>query len=121
MQFTKLDNMYLISRTTGSQDNILGVCFSEKNSSDIEEIEVIEWDINEDEKIQTSRDQVLKQVVSGLKKANHSLGTSYRLSKIYFLPSDSASGLVYKLLIKRLIKHYHNGEEFQIGKKFKKV
>lgn len=110
MRFTKKKNMYRISRVTGSQDNILGVCFSENNSSDIE---VIKWNRKDDGKIQTSEDQVLEQVLLGLKEVNQSLGTSYRLSKIYFLPSESASGLVYKVLIARLIRHYHSGNEFK--------
>jgi len=110
MQFTKKNNMYRISRVTGSQDNILGVCFSENNSSDIK---VIQWNRKDDGKIQTSEDQVLEQVLLGLKEANQSLGTSYRLSKIYFLPSESAAGRVYKVLIIQLIRHYHNGKEFK--------
>ena len=38
MRFTKKDNVYRISQVTGSQDNILGVCFSENNSNDIQVI-----------------------------------------------------------------------------------
>jgi len=110
MQFTRKNNMYRISQITGSQDNILGVCFSENNSSDIE---VIEWNRKDDVKIQTSGDQVLEQVLLGLDKMNQDLGTSYKLSQIYFLPSESAKGLVYKVLIARLIRHYHNGNEFK--------
>ena len=110
MQFTKKNNIYRISQVTGSQDNILGVCFSENNSSDIK---VIQWNCKDDRKIQTSEDQVLEQVLLGLKEVNQSLGTSYRLSKIYFLPSESAAGRVYKVLIVRLIRHYHSGNEFK--------
>lgn len=110
MQFYKKNNIYTITRITGSQNNILGVCFSENSSSDIK---VIQWNLEDDGKIQTSGDQVLEQVLLGLKEANQSLGTSYRLSKIYFLPSDSAANLVYGLLIKRLIRHYHSGNEFK--------
>ena len=110
MQFTKKNNMYRISQVTGSQDNILGLCFSENNSSDIK---VIQWNRKDDRKIQTSEDQVLEQVFLGLKEVNHSLGTSYRLSKIYFLPSESAADRVYKVLIVRLIRHYHSGNEFK--------
>ena len=75
MRFTKKNNMYRI----GSQDNILGVCFSENNSSDIQ---VIQWNPKDDGKIQTSGDQVLEQVLLGLKEVNQSLGTSYRLSNV---------------------------------------
>ena len=110
MRFTKKNNMYRIIRVTGSQDNILGVCFSENNSSDIQ---VIQWNLEDDRKIQTSEDQVLEQVLLGLKEVNQSLGTSYRLSKIYFLPSESGAGQIYKALIVRLIRHYHSGNEFE--------
>lgn len=43
MRFSKTDNIYKIIRITGSQDNILGVAFDDKNKSD-NNIEVIEWD-----------------------------------------------------------------------------
>ena len=110
MRFTKKDNVYRISQVTGSHDNILGVCFSENNSNDIQ---VIQWNRKDDRKIQTSEDQVLEQVLLGLKEVNQSLGTSYRLSKIYFLPSESAAGRIYKVLIARLIRQYHSGKKFK--------
>lgn len=47
-----------------------------------------------------------------------SLGTSYKLSKIYFLPSESGAGLVYKVRIARLIKDYHSRNEFKEGSVF---
>ena len=57
MRFTKKDNVYRISQVTGSQDNILSVCFYENNSNDIQ---VIQWNRKDDRKIQTSEDQVLE-------------------------------------------------------------
>ena len=41
MRFSKTDNIQKIIRITGSQDNILGISFVEKNSSEAN-IEVIE-------------------------------------------------------------------------------
>lgn len=102
--------MYRVSQITGSQNNILGVCFSENNSS---EIEVIDWNLENDRKVRTSKEEVLKQVLLGLKEVNQSLGTNYRVSKIYFLPSESPTGSVYEFLIARLIRHYHSGKEFE--------
>lgn len=112
MQFTKKNNIYQISRITGSQDNILGVYFSENNSNDVE---VIEWDLSfaKDKKRQTSADLVLDQVLSGLNQANEFLATSYKLSKIYFVPAESADGFIYRSLVIQLIKHYHEGKEFK--------
>jgi len=110
MRFTKKDDMYRINRITSSQDNILGVCFSENNSSGIE---VIRFSPYDDSQIQTSEDQVLEQVLLGLKTVNYALGTSYKLSKIYFLPSENAANQVYSLLITQLIRHYHDGKKFK--------
>lgn len=114
MGFFKKDNIYRITRITGSQDNILGVAFDDKNNSD-NNIEVIEWDFPNIDKsrIRTSKEEVLEQVLSGLESVNQSLGTNYKLSKIYFLPSDRASNSVYNLLICKLIRHYHSGNEFK--------
>ena len=71
------------------------------------------WWVEKGYKIQTSKEEVLEQVLSGLESVNKSLDTSYKLSKIYFLPSDRASNSVYKLLICKLIRHYHDGKEFK--------
>ena len=79
MRLTKKANIYRISRVTGSQDNILGVCFSENNSMDIE---IIQWNRKDDQEIQTSEDEILEQVLLGMKEVNQSLNTNYRLSKI---------------------------------------
>lgn len=108
MRFTKKNNIYRIVRITGSQDNILGVSFGENNK-----MEIFEWPIEEGEKIRSSKKEVLEQIISGLEAVNQSLGTDYKLSKIYFLPSDSASYSVYSLLISKLIRHYHSGNEFK--------
>lgn len=90
----------------GSQDNILAVCFDEDDKNNID-IEVIEWASADGAKIRTSKYQVLNQVLYGLKSINQSLGTTYKLSKIYFLTSDSPSCSVYSLLIYNLIRHYN--------------
>jgi hypothetical protein len=108
MRFTKKGNIYRIIQLTGSQDNILGVSFGEDNK-----MEILEWPIEEGEKIRTSKKEVLEQIISGLESVNQSLGTNSKLSKIYFLPSDRASYSVYSLLICKLIRHYHSGNEFK--------
>jgi hypothetical protein len=48
-----------------------------------------------------------------LESVNQSLGTNYKLSKIYFSPFDSGANSVYNLLICKLIRHYHSGNEFK--------
>ena len=114
MRFSKTNNIYKIIRITGSQDNILGVAFDDKNKSD-NNIEVIEWDFPNIDKsrIRTSKEEVLEQVLSGLESVNQSLGTNYKLSQIYFSPFDSGTNSVYHLLICTLIRHYNIGNEFK--------
>lgn len=109
MRFSKTNNIYKIIRITGSQDNILGISFGE------DDIEVIEWNFNNIDKsrIRTSKEEVLEQVLSGLESVNQSLGTNYKLSKIYFSPFDMSTNRIYSGLIVVLIRHYHNGNEFK--------
>ena len=87
MGFTKKDNIYKITRVTGNRDNILGISFGNKNVTK-NNIEVIEWNFPNisSSKIRTSKTEVLNQVLSGLNSINQSLGTSYTLSKIYYVP-----------------------------------
>jgi len=109
MRFSKTNNIYKIIRITGSQDNVLGISFGE------DDIEVIEWNFNNIDKsrIRTSKEEVLEQVLSGLESVNQSLGTNYKLSKIYFSPFDISKNRIYSGLIAALIRHYHSGNEFK--------
>jgi len=109
MRFSKTDNIYKIIRITGSQDNILGISFGE------DDVEVIEWNFNNSDRsrIRTSNEEVLEQVLFGLESVNKSLGTNYKLSKIYFSPFDISTNRIYSGLIATLIKHYHSGNEFK--------
>lgn len=109
MRFSKTNNIYKIIRITGSQDNILAISFGE------DDIKVIEWNFNNIDKsrIRTSKKEVLEQVLSGLESVNQSLGTNYKLSKIYFSPFDISTNRIYSGLIAALIRHYHSGNEFK--------
>jgi hypothetical protein len=109
MRFSKTDNIYKIIRITGSQDNILAISFGE------DDVEVIEWNFNNSDRsrIRTSKEEVLEQVLFGLESVNKSLGTNYKLSKIYFSPFDISTNRIYSGLIAALIRHYHSGNEFK--------
>ena len=114
MLFSKTCNIYKIIRITGCKDNILGISFLDSNSSE-GNLEVIEWNfpnITTSER-KTSKEEVLEQVLSGLESVNKSLGTNYKLSKIYFSPFDISANQVYSGLIAILVKHYHNGNKFR--------
>ena len=114
MRFSKTGKIYKIIRITGSQDNILGISFVETNSSEAN-LEVIEWNFSNSDKSRsrTSKEEVVEQVLSGLESVNKSLGTNYKLSKIYFSPFDIITNHVYSGLISMFIQHYHSGKEFK--------
>lgn len=112
--FFKEGDIYKITRVTGNRDNILGISFAEKNSNE-DTIEVIEWNFpnTDSSRIRTSKEEVLTQVLSGLNPLNEDLGTDYKLSKIYYVPSEDGSNLMYQTLLRMLLKHYHSGNEFK--------
>lgn len=114
MRFSKKGNIYKIMRATGNQSNILGISFADKNSNE-DSIQVIEWDFPkiDNSVIRTSKEEVLQQVLLGLKLINEDLGTNYQLSKIYYVPSEDGSLCMYQTLLTRLIRHYHSGNEFE--------
>ena len=108
MKFIKDKDVYKVARITGVQDNILGVSFRESEA----DIKVIEWDAKKDTIRKTSSEEVLVQVLDGLKETNEELGKDYKLSIIYFLPTDSASNSVYKFLIAQIVKRVDSKAEF---------
>jgi hypothetical protein len=114
MGFIKEGNIYKITRITGNRDNILGISFGNKDNTE-KNIEVIEWNFPniDSSKIRTSKTELLNQVLSGLNSINQALGTSYTLSKIYYVPSEDGSSLIYQTLIRSLIIHYYEGKEFK--------
>lgn len=64
-------------------------------------------------KIETSKEQVLGQMIFGFNSINRFLETNYQLSKIYYLASENRSGLIYQTMIRSLIKDYHNVNQFK--------
>ena len=117
MRFLKDKNgTYITTFISGPQHNILGVCFDD---FDLNETKVLELPVKEGAKKYTSKEQVLGQVLAGLKEVNESQNTSYKLSKIYFLPSDRPTYSIYRLLICKIVRRYHAKKEFKtIAKEF---
>jgi len=94
--------IYKITRMTGNHDSFLGISFAEKIEQNPEIIEV-QIRNPKNNKNQPSKDEVLKQVLAGLKSANQSLGTNYKLSQIYYVPSSDGPSSIYQSLIRTLI------------------
>ena len=112
MGFTKKDNIYKITSMTGNHDFFLGISFAENSEQNPAVIEV-QIRNPKKKKNQPSKNEVLKQVLAGLESVNQSLGTNYKLSQIYYVPSSDGPSSMYQSLIRRLIIHYHSGNEFK--------
>ena len=106
--------IYELTLRTGDQNYILGIIFDFTNS-DSNEIEVIEliYPNTEPWEIFTTNEEVLNQVIYGLKLVNKSLGTGYQVSKILYCPTDRLTDRIYSDLIALLIRHYHSDREFE--------
>lgn len=113
MGFTKRGNIYQVSRQTGNHDTFLGISFAE--NSEQTNLEVIELEIYNSKKKENppSKKEVLEQVLVGLESVNQSLGTDYKLSKIYYVSCSDGPNAIYQSLIRTLIIHYHNGRKFR--------
>jgi hypothetical protein len=100
---------------TGNHDSFVGISFSEKIEQDPKIPEIIELEIKnpKNKKNLLSKDEVLKEVLAGLKSVNEALGTNYKLSHIYFVPSLDGPSSIYQGLVHTLIIHYHTGEDFK--------
>lgn len=112
MGFIKEDKIYKITRMTGNHDSFLGISFAENIEQNPEIIEVQIRNPKKN-KNQPPKDEVLKQVLAGLKSVNQSLGTNYKLSQIYYVPSSDGPSSIYQSLIRTLIIHYHSGNDFK--------
>lgn len=106
MQFVKSGDIYKVARITGTQDNLLGVTLCEHQG----EVELVALESRGGAKVSAEPEEVLRQVTAGLADVNRELGTNYCLSKIFYLPGESATNLVYTLLIVALVRKIEAGE-----------
>ena len=95
MGFTKKDNIYKITRMTSNHDSFLGISFAENMDQNPEVIEVQIRNPKKN-KNKPSKDEVLKQVLAGLKSVNQSLRTNYKLSQIYYVPFLDGPSSIYQ-------------------------
>ena len=102
--------VYTNRRYTGTAINILGICFGEENTMEVIEWPKLKWQHGE---IPVSKELVLSAVKSCLPVLNEAYGTDYKISKIYFQPSDSPSESSYSLLTSQIIRRFIEGGEFK--------
>lgn len=110
MQFIFDNGVYKVARITGPHHNFLGVRLNEVDSK----VTVEALPVKNGERVHIEQQDVLAQVVDGLREVNEELGTNYFVSLILFVPSDSPSSSVYKFLTIELIKRIENKGAFHV-------
>ena len=90
MHFWKKGEMYMISRITGPQHNLLGLEFWPSGAKG--EIVVEEVHISGEEVARLEAAAVKDRVRRGVDEANRMYGTSLQVRRMQFVPSDTPSG-----------------------------
>src|SRR5438105_4060843 len=110
MLFIKEKNIYKVIKITGPKHNLLGLSFC--GNIDKNNIEIIELPISTNEKQQISSSVIKAQVCAGIEEINAKSINKYKIDKIYFIPSDSFSEVVYKELTIEIIKRLEQSDKF---------
>ncbi len=110
MQFIKDKDFYKVARITGSAHNLLSIRLSKNQCF----IKVTPLPIKNDKIKKLEGQEVLAQVLSGLKIANQGLKKEYFLSEIQFVPSDTQPVSVYRKLVQELIKRIDSNGDFVV-------
>ena len=110
MQFILDNGVYKISRITGPTHNFLGIRLGDNSNS----VEVSALPVKQGEAQRVEKNDVLKQVLAGLQDINSELAKGYSVSEVFFVPSDTPSSSVYKLLTIELIKRIDEGGDFLV-------
>ena len=111
VQFILDGGVYKVSRITGPTHNFLGIRLGDGGNP----VEVVALPVKQGEPQRVEKDDVLKQVLAGLRDINSELDKEYQASEVFFLPSDTPSGSVYKFLTVELIKRIEEGGDFLIA------
>lgn len=110
MQFIKDRDLYKVARITGPCHNFLAIRLSEEECiPQITPLPIKRGDVE-----QLDGQHILAQILKGLDEVNRALGTTYHLSEVQYIPSDSESSSVYEFLIVELIKRIEANGTFVV-------
>lgn len=107
MQFLYDGTYYRAIRITGTKHNLLGLSLGSSESVKISKLQASEM-----HNATIESDDVLTQVISGLKEINHQLQSNYHITEVQFVSTDTLDKDIYKMLTKELISRIHHNHEF---------
>lgn len=118
MQFTRQGSLYRVSRITGPHHNLLGlsICADPPGESFVV-VEPLPTTSKPQSQGCLDAAKVRDMVLNGVRAANVELGTTFYVSRIHFIPTDSEPYEVYSMMSKAIIQRIATGGEFLAGGK----
>lgn len=104
MKFLKENDFYKVARIAGPSHNFLAIRLSEKDCMTA----AAALPVRNGGSINIRKDDVL----SGLESINVELNSEYHIAEIQFIPSDTQSNSVYRMLTRELVRRIHNRGNF---------
>ena len=113
MQYIRREKLLTVVRITGPSHNLLGLELINEPQADVK-IEGLE-----DKEMQTlnatifDADIIKREVIAGISEANTEYNTSYSVSHIQYVKSDSPPVTTYKFLAYSIVKRLASSENFE--------
>lgn len=104
MQFLAENDFYKVARITGPSHNFLAIRLSEKDCMTT----AAALPVRNGGSSNIRKDDVLLQVLSGLQSINVELNSEYHIAEVQFIPSDTESDSVYRMLTRELVRRIHD-------------
>jgi hypothetical protein len=115
MRYTKDDSWYQVVRITGPAHNLLGIEFDETGTQMPAVVEMSARG-SQQHAHELLSDDVRREVIKGVSEANALFGTSYRVGRIRYLPTDSPPVEVYGFLAKSIVERLAQNQGFTVAK-----
>ena len=106
VQFAIDNGFYKVARITGPTHNFLAIRLADASPGDIK---LTALGPKDGKNADGARESILNQVKTGLESINAELGKQYAIAEVHYIPSDSVSSSVYKLLTVELIRKIDAG------------
>jgi hypothetical protein len=105
LRFSFDGEIYKVVRITGPTHNFLGLAFMQAGVNGTVRVEPIV--LKPGEPVRLRADEVRDKVMEGISEGNAELGTSYRASRIQFVPGDTGPVDIYRMLARRIVQRMH--------------
>jgi hypothetical protein len=100
------NGLYKIARTTGPTHNFLALALDAAGGRDAVPEALV---LNDSERVRVTAELVKNQVIDALAEFNARFDTTYGVTRIQFVPSDTLQPAdIYKHLALEVLRHFHD-------------